>query len=1093
MTEIKQAYDLLGILRNPDSIERLNAAQALGQVDISNQHIVQAIERVAVSDPDPMVRQAALEALSAPAHQRVQWQCFKQSLNPVPPSRMQREIDEWARSELIPAETATLLKQRYPLQEPSVPPQASPTTAPPPAPPVSPAPAQSPARQPTLSQILLSETSIKVALYMGAFFVVAAGFIIAALVEVARLPILSVVTLLLLGSSLALMRRLPMAGFVLYAAGGLMIPIDARVLEDLLHLTNTQAGSLWCVTYIFSALIWIAGTWRMRSRLFSLLAFIACTLAAYNLRLWLDSEHWCLLLGTSTLLGLAGAWLLRRWDGNKLFWPLFVIAQIQQAVLLLASIGRAFAMAIDSRSTQSLSWLDIAGLWLVSTLFYIASDLLIPPSKSNSGDTKSVEISIFQLLSVFCLAIVPLVAVQAFSPTLRVFGVVAWIWGGLFALAGEGLCLAGKKKLNSYGFYGLLASAPLLLLGILVEQSVGLRVFYWAGAATLYTGLAIRQIRWPIWSLAVVAWTAAYLTGFSLPAIESLGLFIGFILIVPMAVYLMFDLFGRKHFSLSRHWTLPVLIMGILLVVVTGYVTIISFMREPGNVALTYLMMAAFLTIYAVLDSQVVFWAAALVTAYVGYLAMLQLDGVARLELFPGFLYLPPAIAYLLIYRIIRYQSVLKPAWWQSSLSIGGMAGAIDITLALTTRWQPGNVALTCLLWAVVLGVFTLIETERVLWWSGTLVMLYAGYLAGSSIDAVVSRGIFSGYIHLIPAVVFLSIDLAARRLLNAGTGWTTPPRALGAIAGLVTSGFAISSLVDAPERGAIVFTIFAVYFTVYAVLDSRQWVTYLATGAGALAYFFFLMSVDRPDPRWAMPFTFFATGYYLLGLVLTLSPLGRNFALSRPLQLSGIFLGSLVSLIAFFQGGLAGVFGIALVATCLAIEALRQRNVWLGYPTNFFYLLSYFLILRELKVDEPQFFAIGAAMLGLFMHYLLVRNQSKGAAFITGLLSQLILQSTSYIQMVATQDLKFFMLLFFESIVVMIYGLVIRSRSLLFVPIAFLILGTGTVAFTILKGVSTAAIIGSTGVVLLMLGILALLMRERLTRWAEVLNTWQP
>ena len=44
-------------------------------------------------------------------------------------------------------------------------------------------------------QTLLSEASIKVYLYLGAFFVIASALILAAIVEAARLPILVVATL----------------------------------------------------------------------------------------------------------------------------------------------------------------------------------------------------------------------------------------------------------------------------------------------------------------------------------------------------------------------------------------------------------------------------------------------------------------------------------------------------------------------------------------------------------------------------------------------------------------------------------------------------------------------------------------------------------------------------------------------------------------------------------------------------------------------------------------------------------------------------------------------------------------------------------
>ncbi len=65
------------------------------------------------------------------------------------------------------------------------------------------------ARRTSFSQILLSETAVNTALYLGGFFIIVAAFIIAALVASARLPILIAATLIFLGGSLFTLRRLP--------------------------------------------------------------------------------------------------------------------------------------------------------------------------------------------------------------------------------------------------------------------------------------------------------------------------------------------------------------------------------------------------------------------------------------------------------------------------------------------------------------------------------------------------------------------------------------------------------------------------------------------------------------------------------------------------------------------------------------------------------------------------------------------------------------------------------------------------------------------------------------------------------------------
>jgi hypothetical protein len=195
-------------------------------------------------------------------------------------------------------------------------------------------------------------------------------------------------------------------------------------------------------------------------------------------------------------------------------------------------------------------------------------------------------------------------------------------------------------------------------------------------------------------------------------------------------------------------------------------------------------------------------------------------------------------------------------------------------------------------------------------------------------------------------------------------------------------------------------------------------------------------------------------------------------------------------------QGGTGGVIGAALAATFFTFEAFRLRQVWLGLPANLLYLVAYVTLLLELDVSQPQFYSIGAALLGFVMHYFLVRSGSRWAAFITGLLSQFILLGTSYIQMFSTEQLLYFFVLFLQALVVLVYGLVVRSRSLVLAPIAFVVLGVITVALSVLAGVPALLLIGCTGLLLLLLGIGALVLREKLlamtNRLGERLGGWQ-
>ncbi|MBK7456000.1 MAG: hypothetical protein IPJ46_20440 [Anaerolineales bacterium] len=206
----------------------------------------------------------------------------------------------------------------------------------------------------------------------------------------------------------------------------------------------------------------------------------------------------------------------------------------------------------------------------------------------------------------------------------------------------------------------------------------------------------------------------------------------------------------------------------------------------------------------------------------------------------------------------------------------------------------------------------------------------------------------------------------------------------------------------------------------------------------------------------------------------------------------SGLGLGVACSIAAPVLGGLDTAIPVAVAATLWAAEALRKKNVWLALPANGLYLLAYFIILVELNVDELQFFSMGAALLGLFQHYLLTRADARKGAFVMGMLSQFVLLGTTYTEMVNRNELIYFVVLFFQSLAVLVYGIVIRSRSLTFFPIGFVVLGVFTVVYSTLEGVAAIFLIGCTGVILLMLGILAVLARERISKLGERISDWK-
>ena len=281
-----------------------------------------------------------------------------------------QEIERWQKEGLIPAELATALRKRYDYDFPSsaaapVPPAQATAAAPAPA---QAQPGSPPVPRPRLSlaQTLLSETSIRIYLYLGAFFVISAAMILAVLVAGLRLPILLAVTVLFGAGSLLLKRRLPQPSFILYLVFSALLPITAGVLADLAKLAGRASSTYWLVVLLAMALVWAFSAWLFSSRFFSLTALLALDgAAAMAGRLASEPRTITFLffLTLSSLAGLVGAFLLKRWRGQKFALPVFILAQVQQALFLLV----ATSALLDNLVTNEFGWqLVSTGTWILA-------------------------------------------------------------------------------------------------------------------------------------------------------------------------------------------------------------------------------------------------------------------------------------------------------------------------------------------------------------------------------------------------------------------------------------------------------------------------------------------------------------------------------------------------------------------------------------------------------------------------------------------------------------------------------------------------------------------------------------------------------
>jgi hypothetical protein len=342
-------------------------------------------------------------------------------------------------------------------------------------------------------------------------------------------------------------------------------------------------------------------------------------------------------------------------------------------------------------------------------------------------------------------------------------------------------------------------------------------------------------------------------------------------------------------------------------------------------------------------------------------------------------------------------------------------------------------------------------------------------------------------YLLLAISLIWLAADIIYVRTLKArALGRVT--RLLGALTAAANAGLLLVTAVR-PEVPALCFGTYALFFAIYAWICTRPVLAYAAAASLPLAIFFELRLLHQANWLYtiaALAVLYYAGGY-LLGRAKTTQLWGHV------LSLSALGLGLINSASALLApGSLGAAIPVAAGATLFAFEAFRRRNVWLGFPANLLYFEAYFIILAWLKVDQPQFFSMGAALLGLLMHYLLSRAGSKLGAFLTGLFSQLVLLGTTYLQMFSTQQLSFFVVIFFQAMAVLAYGIVVRSRSLVIAPIVFIVLSVLTVIYSVLVGIATVVLVGCSGIGLLLLGILAVVLRERIAGLGDRLSGWQ-
>ena len=1061
-------------LSSPEAKERLTAIQELLEQKFSSPAILHSLEQMALNDKSKPVRELARQALASSTHQYIQERTTK--LTRKERQTILDEISNWEEHGLVQAYQADVLRQRYDFdlrpsaqtrEEPAPVKEVSPTPEP-----KEPSHLEQPATpRPSLTQTLLSETSIKIALYLGAFFVIAAAAILAAIVEAARLPILFIATVLFAGGALVTRKRLSQPSFALFIVFSFLLPTDANVLADVLDLSGRVNAVYWFATITAMALIWGFGTWFYRSRLFSLAAFVALVVSVIRLGEFFDSEKelYAILLNLAMLVSLGGAYVLKRWQSTKFSLPVFILLQITQLGLNLF----AFIVFLDGIATSPSAWnLSSALFWFLTAGFYILSNLAFPFLP-------------FPWLAVAALYPVPIAFIFTFSTDSLPFALATLLWGVFLAIGSEILRRIQIDKIQRYYLptlaVSMLAILTAILVGFVENNTWGFAILL--VSTILYTLLQIFKPRLYIWIPALLLGIGAYFSFYTLPFIDNIDVFSGYQILGASLLCLLPDLFLKPDLFANKAWRWPVRALGVTMLFVNTLLLIFIGNTHALETTLIFSVYTVFCTLYALRYKKT--WLGYFATSFA---ALSVIFAILHFEIDTWLFLLTALSAIYYLFGFILSRSENSTSWANmlrfSGLALSSIASLMGV---ITAQDSNGWYALiTALLFGIEMFSFQANLVEL-----GVQVFLATGVYT-----ILAEAGVAINYQYLGISLAILGTDLALARTYPSKRPLVWVSRGVGALFVFINTLDILITDFDT-RVGAVCLAVYMLFFLLQAILYRFPTLGYGFSLYTVLTTITTLKALNQD--KWLLPVIalaviFYATGFFLRKVQSKSGEQPGKFFLLWPFVLwtSGLGAGLLATAFAPVQGGLSAAIPVAITATMVAVEAFDRQNVWLGFPTNALYLMAYFILLVELNVDEPQFFSIATAALGLLMHYLLTRAGSRTGAFITGMVSQLVLLGTTYIQFFSTEKLSFFAILFFQALVVLIYGIVIRSRSLVITPIIIMVIAVTTVVFGLLQGIGTIIMIGCTGLILLMLGILAVIMREHIKELGDRFSDWK-
>ncbi len=947
MNDPKQVLDnLLVRLRSGKDSEIVEALEALSRLGYSSEAVRHQLEQLAIAGGNEEMRSRAIAALDSAANRAVQKRFNSNKLDRGIRYTLLQEINEWVKYNLVEKRVADVLRHRYDFDfAPQPAPVPAPTqiaastpqaVQPNPAPAVIPAstpsqPSAPPEPRPSLLQTLTSEASIKIYLYLGAFFVIAAAAILGAVVPELRLPILIIGTFIFGALAVLIKKRLPQPSFALFIVFSFLLPITANSLHESLRQSFDIPASFtdgyWAVVFFIMAAIWSGSTRLYESRFFSVAAFGALILSFFNVGSAFDAKPdvYTLLMGFAALAGLIGTWLLKSRKGGNFALPVFIMAQILQIANLIVSLS-AFGISTFDPSYENLFHLVTFLTWLLAMIFYLISEKLFP-------------FFAFPWLSAATLVPMPWFIAAAFDVESLGSTILLFAWGAIFAVTSEALFRLEKAK--KYSLPMMLSTLPSLGLAVFtgLVYEIWLCLVVAVGAAFLFTILHILRTRWWLWTLALLYAVIAYFAFLQLDFIKRFDIPFGYSLVGLTILFLLPDLWMKKDWKENPAWRLPPRLYGAAFLLTASLVLL--FEGRLGHVAIGYLLLAVFCAVYALVYRK----------PYLAYIpaALLPLAILFALDAFELDAWVLSLSALALLYFAVGIV-IRRNEKWSTALRSSGMVLGVTVSLAALIFAKESSGWYALLIGALFVaemhvrknGLFEL--GAPLLFTSGALLILQ---------DYQIDRG----YYHLLTySLIWVFADLANHLTFDQPRPLKLVVRGIG---GLIAALNFILLLMTPSRDAALSFGIYTLSFAICAFVYRRAWLGYIPAATLPLTVFFALDHFNMD--AWLPALTGLTVFYFVMGLVFRSK---ANPAII--FRNSALILGSIVSIGAFVILKETGGWYMLATGLLFIAEMLMRKNGLLEPGAPVLFTMGIFQIFNDLNIERITFHLLAYSFIWL-------------------------------------------------------------------------------------------------------------------------------